>query len=85
MTPTITVPSKDYVDLLEQALDLRSHALPNASLDEIHVRALRVLVADAYVDPVTGKRCRETRMLELHHEHAQALGGPATAKNLTLR
>jgi hypothetical protein len=24
-------------------------------------------------------------MLELHHEHAFALGGPATAKNLTLR
>ena len=46
MTPTITVPSKDYVDLLEQALDLRSHALPNASLDAIHVRALRVLVAE---------------------------------------
>jgi hypothetical protein len=38
-----------------------------------------------YVDPVTGKRCRETRRLELHHEHAHALGGPPTAKNLTLR
>jgi hypothetical protein len=24
-------------------------------------------------------------MLELHHEHAHALGGPPTAKNLTLR
>jgi hypothetical protein len=124
--------SEEYVELLEQARDLLSHALPNASLDEIHVRALRVLVAElqkkkygataqpreresadsrgakgargryvpaavrrtvakrdggrcTYVDPVTGKRCRETRMLELHHEHAHALGGPATAKNLTLR
>jgi len=38
-----------------------------------------------YVDPVTGRRCRETRMLELHHEHTHALGGRATAKNLTLR
>jgi hypothetical protein len=124
--------SEEYVELLEQARDLLSHALPNASLDEIHVRALRVLVAElqkrkygatdrprqpelaksrgerggraryvpaavrravakrdrgrcTYVDPVTGQRCRETRMLELHHEHAHALGGPPTVKNLSLR
>ena len=124
--------SQEYVDLLEQARDLLSHAVPNASMDEIHVRALRVLVAElqkkkygasdqphdrepagdsgepcgrgrhipaavrrtvakrdggrcTYVDPVTGRRCRETTMLELHHQHAHALGGPATAKNVTLR
>jgi hypothetical protein len=129
--------SQEYVDLLDQARDLLSHALPNASMDEVHVRALRGLVAElqkkkygateqsrdpepagdngeqrkrergrrgrhisaavrrtvakrdggrcTYVDPVTGQRCRETRMLELHHQHAHALGGPATAKNVTLR
>lgn len=124
--------SEEYVALLEQARDLLSHAAPNASLDEIHVRALRALVAElqkkkyaatdrpreprpansggardargryvpaavrrtvakrdggrcTYVDPVTGKRCRETRRLELHHEHAHALGGAPTTKNLTLR
>jgi hypothetical protein len=128
--------SQQYVDLLEQARDLLSHASPNASMDEVHVRALELLVAElrkkkygatdrprerkpaddngdnggepcgrgrhipaavrrtvakrdggrcTYVDPVTGQRCRETRLLELHHQHAHALGGSATAKNLTLR
>jgi hypothetical protein len=123
--------SQQYVDLLEQARDLLSHALPNASIDEVHVRALQVLVAElqkkkyaatdrphdpepagdsaepcgrgrhvpaavrrtvakrdggrcTYVDPVTGQRCRETGMLELHHQQAHAIGGHASAKNLTL-
>jgi hypothetical protein len=30
-------------------------------------------------------RCTQTRYLELHHVHPHALGGPATAGNLTLR
>ena len=118
--------SQEYVDLLEEARDLLSHALPHATLDEIHVRALRALVTElkkkkygatdepreaksgeprgrhvpakvrrtvakrdgercTFVDPVTGRRCRETRMLEMHHIKAHALGGPPTAKNLTLR
>jgi 5-methylcytosine-specific restriction endonuclease McrA len=32
-----------------------------------------------------GQRCRETSMLEYHHEHAWALGGATTLDNLTLR
>ncbi|MET0410159.1 MAG: hypothetical protein ABW217_02635 [Polyangiaceae bacterium] len=32
-----------------------------------------------------GQRCRETAMLEYHHELAHALGGPATSDNLHLR
>jgi hypothetical protein len=32
-----------------------------------------------------GVRCRATAALELHHERAHALGGPATPSNLTLR
>ena len=119
--------SQEYMDLLEEAQDLLSHALPHASLDEVHVRALQALVTElrkkkygatdkphatkttvgprgrhvpakvrrtvakrdgercTYVDPQTGKRCRETRMLEIHHLRAHALGGRPTAKNLTLR
>jgi hypothetical protein len=37
-----------------------------------------------YVDD-TGHRCRETSGLELHHEHAYALGGPATVANIAMR
>jgi hypothetical protein len=37
-----------------------------------------------YVDP-RGQRCRETAMLEYHHEHAYALGGATSVDNVTLR
>src|SRR5690606_16330844 len=37
-----------------------------------------------YVDG-RGERCHETAFLELHHLDPHARGGPATAKNLTLR
>ena len=37
-----------------------------------------------YVDD-RGHRCRETSGLELHHEHAYALGGPPTTANIALR
>ncbi|MET0413559.1 MAG: hypothetical protein ABW217_19785, partial [Polyangiaceae bacterium] len=38
----------------------------------------------AYVDE-RGQRCRETSMLEYHHEQAWALGGATTLDNLSLR
>lgn len=120
--------SQEYADLLERAQALLSHAVPNRSLEEVHLRALRLLVERlekrkygalrprvpaapprkscarhprrsgpaavwrevrnregvqcSYVDE-RGRRCRETRFLELHHELAQ--GGPETAHNLSLR
>ena len=36
--------SQEYADLLEQARDLLSHAVPSRSLEEVHLRALRLLV-----------------------------------------
>ena len=36
--------SQQYADLLNRAQDLLSHAVPNRSLEEIHVLALRLLV-----------------------------------------
>ena len=36
--------SQQYADLLERAQDLLSHAIPNRSLEEVHLRALRLLV-----------------------------------------
>jgi hypothetical protein len=148
---------QEYVELLEQATDLLGPAVAKSDLEEVHLRALRLLVAalkkqkyaitekprstepalarvdadqelsgapisetpahreevsaelpyprqrgrtipaavrravaerDAqrctYVDE-RGQRCRETRGLELHHEQAFALGGPATASNIRLR
>ena len=36
--------SQEYVDLLEQAQDLLSHAVPERSLEAVHLRALRLLV-----------------------------------------
>jgi 5-methylcytosine-specific restriction endonuclease McrA len=37
-----------------------------------------------YVD-ARGQRCRETALLEYHHEHAYALGGSTSLDNVTLR
>jgi hypothetical protein len=37
-----------------------------------------------YVAP-DGRRCSEKTFLEFHHVHAHALGGPATADNISLR
>ena len=125
----------EYVSLLNQARDLLARADSGRSLEAIHLRAMRLLVADlkkrkyamtekpraqepaepgtdrradprqrgrhvpahvrrqvaerdgercSYVDE-RGQRCRETSGLELHHEHAFALGGPATEANISLR
>ena len=38
--------SQEYVDLLERAQDLLSHAVPERALEDVHLRALRLLVAD---------------------------------------
>ena len=38
--------SQEYVDLLERAQDLLSHAVPERALEEVHLRALRLLVED---------------------------------------
>jgi hypothetical protein len=38
--------SQEYVELLEEARDLLTHAVPNRASDEVHVRALRLLVAE---------------------------------------
>jgi hypothetical protein len=38
--------SQEYVDLLERACDLLSHAIPDRSIEEVHLRALRLLVAE---------------------------------------
>jgi len=133
--------SQEYADLLERAQDLLSHAVPNRSLEEVHVRALRLLVEKlerrkygaprkeastaqapaqrkaskmpveskkhahktrrrvvaavrrevserdgarcTFVD--AGQRCRETRLLELHHVHAHARSHDDSAGNLTWR
>ena len=131
--------SEEYVKLVEEAKALLSHSDPRISLDELHLRAMRVLVADlqkrkqaatakprppakrspgasapeaerehprqrgrhvpaavrravfsrdqgrcTYCDE-TGRRCRETHGLELHHLRAFALGGEHTVENITLR
>ena len=134
--------SQQYADLLERAQNLLSHAVPNRSLEEVHVRALRLLVDKlerrkygaarkdvpntaetsvpapampapskkrsrvprqresvptavrrevldrdgaccSFVDD-SGRRCRETRLLQLHHKHAHAWDGEDNAGNLTL-
>jgi hypothetical protein len=38
--------TQEYVDLLEQAKDLLSHAVPDGSIEEVHLRAMRALVAE---------------------------------------
>jgi len=72
---------KDWVDRAGAAQDVASSEPPT-----------RATPADAGLGSVTGtyvdecgNRCRETRLLELHHLHAHARGGGETALNLTLR
>lgn len=136
--------TEEYVQLLERAKALLSHALPSGTLEEIQLRAMRALVAQlekrrygvltptlkaaphasdasspasvseelrsedprqrgryvpaavrravfardgdrcTYLD-VFGRRCHETRYLELHHLRAFARGGGHTLTNLALR
>lgn len=172
--------TQEHIELVERAKALLSHALPQASLEEIHLRAMQALVRDlekqkygsgarrargggsdaaggcsdkpeapqpetlrrqpsrlptlppagthpeaphpeashseashseaphqrqrgrcvpaavrravfgrdegrcSYVD-ASGRRCRETHFLELHHLHPFAMGGAHTVANLTLR
>jgi hypothetical protein len=38
--------SQKYVDLLETARDLLAHAVPSRSIEEVHLRAMRALVAE---------------------------------------
>ena len=128
--------AQEYVALLDEAQALLSHAAPNLSLSDLHLRALRSFVAElkrkkcATVDkprsapaprqrdeasapaprqrgrhvPAAakrtvyqrdqarcthvdddGRRCCETRRLELHHIEPFASGGAHTLENLTLR
>jgi hypothetical protein len=130
--------SEEYVSLVEQVQALLSHSAPRATVDEIHLRAMRALVAELerqkYAVPVpvesqkrsrrmpapgeepehprqrgryipgavrrevyerdegrctyadaSGRRCRETHFIELHHLKPFAQGGEHTLSNLTLR
>jgi hypothetical protein len=38
--------TQEYVDLLDEARDLLAHAVPNRSLEQLHLRAMRALVAE---------------------------------------
>src|SRR5690606_5172900 len=38
--------TQEYVDLLQQATDLASHALPSGALEQLHLQAMRLLVAE---------------------------------------
>src|SRR5690606_36088383 len=38
--------SQEYVDLLQQAKDLASHALPSGAIEQLHLQAMRLLVAE---------------------------------------
>src|SRR5690606_12328338 len=38
--------TQEYVDLLQQAKDLASHALPSGSIEQLHLQAMRLLVAE---------------------------------------
>jgi hypothetical protein len=38
--------TQEYVDPLEEAKDLLSHAVPNRSVEEVHLRAMRALVSE---------------------------------------
>src|SRR5690606_26302299 len=48
--------SQEYVDLLQQAKDLSSHALPNGSIEQLHLQAMRLFVAE-----LKKRRCAEVK------------------------
>src|SRR5690606_16673464 len=47
---------QEYVDLLQQARDLSSHALPNGAIEQLHLQAMRLLVAQ-----LKKRRCAEVK------------------------
>ena len=48
--------SQEYVDLLQQAKDLASHALPHGSIEQLHLQAMRLLVEE-----LKKRRCAEVK------------------------
>jgi 5-methylcytosine-specific restriction endonuclease McrA len=48
----------------------------------IHIRR-KLEPQCSYVSPLTSKRCKETRRLQIEHIHPFALGGSSTKENLT--
>src|SRR5262249_12244151 len=53
--------SEEYVVLLERARDLLSHAIPNRSIEEVHLRALRCLVTKLEKRRHAAKRSRSSK------------------------
>jgi 5-methylcytosine-specific restriction endonuclease McrA len=60
--------SQEYVDLLETARDLIAHAVPSRSIEEVHLRAMRALVAEL-------KKKRTGATKESQPETPEALSG----------
>jgi hypothetical protein len=58
--------SQEYAGLLERAQDLLSHAVPSRSLEEVHVRALRLLV-DKLERRKYGAPCKDVQPAEVEH------------------
>jgi len=79
--------SQAYVDLLERAQDLLSHAVPDRSLEEVHLRALRLLVEQLEKQkygaprptPSTPGASESPRSEQPSKEHAQAPRRSGTA------
>jgi hypothetical protein len=65
--------TQEYVDLLEAARDLLAHAVPSRSIEEVHLRAMRALVAE-----LKKKRTGATKKPQPAPPEAPAGGGAPT-------
>jgi 5-methylcytosine-specific restriction endonuclease McrA len=68
--------TQEYVDLLEAARDLLAHAVPSRSIEEVHLRAMRALVAE-----LERKRTGATKEPQSDRPEALAGGGPPTTRS----
>ena len=84
--PSSEGPAPERIDEMNAELQRSAPARVNSRYVPAHVRrtvwerdGAQCTFADAQ-----GRRCSERAGLEIHHEHAFALGGPATIENLRL-
>jgi 5-methylcytosine-specific restriction endonuclease McrA len=73
--------TQEYVDLLRQAQDLLSHAVPRRALDVLHLRAMRALVAELRRQKCAARREGRRNAAATKVPHAEASRASAGSAN----
>src|SRR5688572_24060676 len=67
--------TQEYVDLLERARGLLAHAVPSRSIEEVHLRAMRALVAE--LERTRMGATKTPRPTTLDNAHSQDVPSPS--------